>query len=146
MVIHPEMAWLLLAGACLALELSTGSGYLLWPAVSAAALAGWTHWAAPNLLEQTGGFALLTLLTTLVGRRWFKGRREAVRGLADTEDSLIGQFGRAVTAFEQGEGRVFVRGAEWAASLDQPASVAAGASVHVVAVQGSRLVVTPRTA
>jgi membrane protein implicated in regulation of membrane protease activity len=35
---HPELVWLLLAAICLIVELLTGTGRLVWPAIAAAAV------------------------------------------------------------------------------------------------------------
>ncbi|HSS12379.1 MAG TPA: hypothetical protein VLL04_00700, partial [Rhizomicrobium sp.] len=75
---HPFALWLAIGAVLLAVEVATGSGWLLWPAGSAAVmgLLGLAYHFELNL--QLVIFALLTIVTTLVGRRFFP--RVAVGG------------------------------------------------------------------
>ena len=56
-VMHPFWAWIALAGALLALEVATGSGWLLWPAASAAIVALLAINAGLDIHKQTGDAA-----------------------------------------------------------------------------------------
>jgi len=139
----PFALWLAIGAVFLAVEVATGSGWLLWPAGSAAVMgvAGLAfHF---DLTMQLVIFSLLTIVTTLAGRRFFP--RVLVGGdINDTRSRLCGAEGVVAEDFRGGSGRVFVDGKEWAAELEGGASLASGAKVTVVNVSGSRLTVRAR--
>ena len=119
-------------------------GWLLWPA-GAAALAGVAALAPRIGLEgQAAVVVVISVVATVTGRR-FLGRGRRGRGeLNDAGVRMIGLSGVAATGFEEGRGRVFVDGKEWAAELDGGGSVAQGGRVRVIAlVGGARLKVRP---
>ena len=141
---HPFWVWLAVGAIFLAFELPTASGYLLWPAASAGAVAVLTLWLNIAWPYQLIAFGILTIISTLVGRRLLP-RRTAHEGpdISNRSSGLAGRFGKAVAPFSAGQGRVFVDGAEWMAELE-PGQTAPepGARVEVVAVHGGgRLVV-----
>lgn len=132
--------WGGLAAALLAIEVMTGSGWLLWAAASAAVTAAAAGLGALSPAQAILLFAVLTIASTLMGRRFLP--RTAAGGGDDINDNvarLMGQRGRAVAAFDGRFGRVMVDGKEWAAELDGDASLAADTPVEVVAVGGARL-------
>ena len=134
---HPFWSWLAVGLVFLIAEVMTGSGWLLWPAGSAAAV-GLISLAAPNL---GGGwelvlFAAATVISTVAGRRWLRGVNHDGPNINDARGRLIGHRGEASHTFEAGLGRVFVDGKEWSAELDDPGVLAAGAKVEVIAVLG----------
>lgn len=131
--------WLTLAVVLLAMELATGSGWLLWPAGSAAVTGLVVYAVHVSPAGATGFFAILTIVTTLAGRRFF---RRPARGpdINDAASRLIGQAGIAASAFEGGRGRALVDGKEWAAELEGDQSLAKGDAIAVTAILGgSRL-------
>ena len=133
---HPFWTWMALAAVLLAVEVSTGSGYLLWPAASAAVtglLAGFGLGPGPELLV----FAALTIVSTLLARRFFPHPFQP-RGpdINDPAHRIIGHEGQAAGAFIGGHGRVLVDGKEWAAELEGGADLPAGAEVTVTGVVG----------
>jgi membrane protein implicated in regulation of membrane protease activity len=132
---HPFWLWLAVAAIFLAAEVPTASGYLLWPAASAGAVAVLTLWLAIAWPYQLITFAALTIVSTIVGRRLMP-RRTAHEGpdISNRGSGLAGRFG---------QGRVFVDGAEWMAELEPGQTPPEpGARVEVVAVHGGgRLVV-----
>jgi membrane protein implicated in regulation of membrane protease activity len=140
---HPFWLWLAVAAAFLAVELVTGSGWLLWPAGSAAVVA-----VASLLVPMSGPvavamFGVVAIISTYVGRRFIHGGPATASDVNDPTARLIGHQGEAAAAFVAGDGRVFVDGKEWAAELEGEGAVAAGAKVKVVAViGGARLRVT----
>jgi membrane protein implicated in regulation of membrane protease activity len=137
---HALWFWLGAGAALLAVEVATGSGWLLWPAASAAVVGLLAKAAGLSPAQAVLVFALLTIVSTLLARRYFP--RSLTGEGADINDNvsrLMGHQGRAVTAFEGQAGRVFIDGKEWAAELENGEGVEAGASVKVVGVQGSRL-------
>ena len=133
---HPFWAWMALGAAFLAIETITGSGWLLWPAGSAA-LVGLVQlvWpmSAPLAIAL---FAVATIASTYVGRRFIRGHHPAASDVNNPLTRLIGHCGEAATAFDGGGGRVFVDGKEWAAEVEGPEAVPAGAKVEVIAVVG----------
>ena len=139
---HPFWGWLLVGVALLAAEAATGTGWLLWPAVSAGltamvVLTGVT----PQPAVQAGIFAGLTLVVVLAARPW--ASRPPRTDLVDRALRVVGQTGEARADFVAGHGRVVVGGAEWLADLEGGGELAAGAPVRVVRAQGTRLIVGP---
>jgi inner membrane protein len=139
-VIHPFWAWIALAAALLAIEVVTGSGWLLWPAASAGITALVAGFAGVATAPAIALFAGLTIVTTFLGRRYLP-RALAGHGhdINDNVGRLVGHEGRAVTAFRDAHGRVFIDGKEWAAELAEGEALEVGARVEVVGVQGARL-------
>jgi membrane protein implicated in regulation of membrane protease activity len=139
LVEHHLAVWILLAAACLAVEIHTGSGWLLWPCVAAGVtaliavspLAGWGVEAAV--------FAGLTLVFTVAGRRWMTHRHVVHDGpdLNNQAALLVGSVGEVSTPFENGRGRVFVSGKDWAAELDPAVEAPVGAPIRVLALASS---------
>lgn len=135
---YPFWDWAGLAALLLALEVTTATGYLLWPAASAAAVAVIQLFARPGAIIDILAFAVLTLASTLAARRLLPRRlRQPGPDINDRAHSLIGQSGRVVAPFAEGRGRVFVGGAEWSAEIDQAAAAPEpGRTVKVVDVVG----------
>jgi hypothetical protein len=141
-LLHPFALWLAIGGVLLAVEVGTGSGWLLWPAASAAVMGlvglGWHFEFEMQLVI----FAILTIATTLAGRHFFP-RALAGGDINDTRSRLAGLDGIAAGDFREGRGRVFVDGKEWAAELEGAGSLASGMKVVVVSVKGACLTVRP---
>jgi membrane protein implicated in regulation of membrane protease activity len=141
---HPFWVWLAIGAVFLALEVPTASGYLLWPAASAGAVAVLTLWLVLPPGYQVIAFAVLTIISTIVGRRLMP-RHAPADGpdISNRASGLAGRFGQAVAPFAAGQGRVFVDGAEWMAELEPgQAPPEPGSRIEVVSVQGGgRLVV-----
>jgi hypothetical protein len=110
---HAFWSWMALGAIFLAIEVTTGSGWLLWPAGSAALTA-----VAAQLL------------------RIIRGAPPAPNDVNNPLARLVGHKGEAATSFEGDCGRVFVDGKEWSAVLDGPGPLAAGAKVEVLEVLG----------
>lgn len=137
---HPFWVWIAVAAALLAAEVASGSGWLLWPAASAAVVAALAQLLHLSFAEALLAFAVLTIITTLTARRFFP--RALVSHGHDINDNvgrLVGHQGRAVGAFRDRAGRVFIDGKEWAAELDDGEGLDAGQQVEVVGVHGARL-------
>ena len=133
---HPFWIWMALAAILLTVEVISGSGYLLWPAAAAAAVAlltGLRLGAPVELLI----FSALTIASTLLARRYLPNPfRPKGPDINDTQDRVVGRSGQAVGAFHAGRGRVFVDGKEWAAELESGGDLAEGAAVTVTGVMG----------
>jgi hypothetical protein len=131
---HPFWAWLALGAVFLAIELMSGSGWLLWPAGSAA-LVGVIQLVWPmSAPAAIALFAVVTIVSTYVGRRFVKGAHPAASDVNNPLARLVGHHGEAATVFEGGGGRVFVDGKEWSAELEGAGPLAVGAKIEVVAV------------
>lgn len=141
---HPFWIWMALGAALLALEVATGSGWLLWPAASAAVTAVvviFAHIAFPWALLF---FAILTIATTLPARRYLpRSLTHHAHDINDNVARLVGHHGKAVAGFNDRTGRVFIDGKEWAAELEDGEALAAGSRVEVTGVHGARLKVRP---
>jgi len=137
---QPFWVWAGLAAALLAIEVVTGSGWLLWASASAAATGAVVGLLAPPTSTALLVFAALTMISTLLARRYLPRRVVASAGdINDNIARLVGHRGSAVKAFAGRVGRVFIDGKEWAAELDDGEALEAGASVEVVGVDGARL-------
>lgn len=137
---HPFWVWLAVGAAFLAVEVMTGSGYLLWPAASAAIVGLLTLALHLGLPAELGAFAALTLVTTILAKRYLPNPfKPTGPDINDTVTRLVGHRGHAATTFEGRHGRVFVDGKEWAAELATGDELATGAAITVVGVAGGAL-------
>jgi membrane protein implicated in regulation of membrane protease activity len=134
---HPMWVWLAIGAIFLTIEVLTGSGWLLWPAGSAALVA-----VVCVVAPQFGGlpdmalFTACTVVSTFVGRRWLRNQPQPGPDVNDPGARLLGHRGEASHAFDGGLGRVFIDGKEWSAELDGADTLPAGARVEVIAVLG----------
>jgi len=141
--LHGFWIWAAIGAALLAVEVATGSGWLLWPAASAGVTALLARFAGLDLQECVLAFAGLTIVSTLLARRYLPQSlfHHAGRDINDNVERLVGHEGRAVAAFKGRAGRVFIDGKEWAAELAGDEALEAGARVEVTGVTGARLTV-----
>jgi membrane protein implicated in regulation of membrane protease activity len=139
---HPFWWWVAVAVVLLAVEVATGTSYLLWPSASAGVVAvlALTGFRLPAGAD-VAIFAVLTIVSTLTARRYLR-RPNHGPDINDPHHRLSGRHGEAVSAFKGGQGRVFVDGKEWAAESE--AEVTKGARIEVAEVlDGGRLKVRP---
>lgn len=139
-VAHPFWIWAAIAGVILAGEVATGTGWLLWPAACAAIVALLTFLLKGNFAVELAVFAVLTIASTLLARRYLP--RNASGDGPDINDNvgrLVGHYGMAVSAFEHGQGRVFIDGKEWAAVADDDAPPLLDQRVKVLSADGGIL-------
>jgi membrane protein implicated in regulation of membrane protease activity len=133
----PFWVWVGAAAILLAVEALTGSGYLLWPAGSAGVVAVLTLFTHLGLPKELVVFAVLTLVSTFVGRRYLRPAPVVVETAPNERArQLVGRVGEIVGEFKAGQGRVFVDGAEWMAEAEPTAVFAPGARVEVAEVVG----------
>ena len=137
---HPLWIWGGLAAALLAIEVLTGSGWLLWVAASAGVTALVVTLAGTDFPTTVLIFAVLTLISTLAVRRYLP-RPDGGPGqdINDYAARLVGHRGTTVSAFAVGSGRVSIDGKEWAAQLDDGGVLDVGALIEVTGVDGSQL-------
>jgi hypothetical protein len=141
---HPMWVWLAVGAAFLAVEAASGSGWLLWPAGSAGAVAVATLIFPMTFTIEVALFGVLTIATTFVGRRWLRGPAKGASDINDSSERLIGRRGEAASLFQAGQGRVFVDGKEWSAELVGEDVLRPGDKIEVIALLGgARLKVRP---
>ncbi len=141
---HAITGWLIVATCFLLLELTTMSGWMLWPAASAAAVALIAQFWTMDLLNQAEVFALLTVVNTLLGRSLLANRNHVTRDPNDVDRRVVGQAGKASSNFRNGLGRVMVDGKEWAAECEADDVIVRGAKIYVTAfADGARVKVRP---
>ena len=134
---HPLWIWLGVAAALLAIEIGTGTGWLLWSS-ACAAVVGVVAMIVPGmgLPAQMILFAVLTIASTLLSRRFLPPPGAHGPDINDRVGELIGKTGEAIGDFSQGAGRVLVDGAEWAAEARGTDRPNAGERIRVVRVLG----------
>jgi len=140
---NPFALWLVIGGVLLAVEVGTGSGWLLWPAASAAIVGLLSLVVHFEFNMQLVVFAILTIITTLAGRHFFPQAILIGGDINDSKSRMAGLDGVAAGDFQGNQGRVFVDGKEWAAEVEGGATLVSGQRVVVVGVDGSRLTVKP---
>jgi len=139
---QPFWVWLAVGAMLLTAEVATGSGWLLWAAGAAAAVAYVALLGVDlGLPGEIVLFAVLAGLSTFVGRRFIVGRH-AKADVNDNVERLIGREGLTTSPFADGYGRVAVEGCEWAAELEGGGALPEGARIEVAAMaDGARLLV-----
>lgn len=139
--LQPFWLWLGLAALFLAIEVASGTGWLLWPAASAFVVGLLAQAVHPGFIAELGLFAVLTIASTYLARRFLRPVLEAKSpDVNDPMQRLVGQRGQVLSTFEQGRGRVFVDGKDWAAQTDEPIP-AISQEVVVTGVAGAVLTV-----
>jgi hypothetical protein len=138
---HPVWIWIALGAALLAVEVATGSGWMLWPAAAAGITAILVAFAGLDLSQAALVFALLTISLALLARRYLPKSllRHPAHDVNDNIARLVGHHGQVVAAFQGRSGRVFIDGKEWAAELEEVEALEAGARVEVTGVAGAHL-------
>ena len=132
----PFWIWMGAGAIFVALELATGSGKLIWPALAAAALAVIDLTGARLGIDVELALFLVFSIVAVALAFWVDRRRarppsEAApvqRPAAKPAESpsadpartarLIGRIGRTTGAFANGVGRVWLDGTEWSAELE----------------------------
>jgi hypothetical protein len=142
---QPFWIWVALAAGLIAIEILTGSGWLLWASASAGAVAIATGLGDLSFAMAVLIFALLTIASTLLARRYLPRSvsEGAMAGdINDNVDRLVGRSGSVVRSLDGREGRVLIDGKEWPAELEgEGAGIEAGARVQVTGIHGVRLTV-----
>jgi membrane protein implicated in regulation of membrane protease activity len=102
---HPFWVWLAVAAIFLAIEVATGTGWLLWPAAAGFLVGLLTLVVAPGLPIELGLFAVLTIATTYAARRFLRPVLDASNpDLNDPALRLVGRDGEVLDGFEQRQG------------------------------------------
>ena len=130
--------WFLLALVLLALEMATGTFYLLMLSV-AMTVGGLAAWLSANVAWQLTLCALAVVAGTLILRRWKSAQHDK-----PTDTSLdVGQQVQVLSWHENGTARVLYRGAEWDAEPES-AGMPRDGSFYIKAMRGSSLILTHR--
>ena len=137
--------WWLLAGAAIALELISGTFYLLMLALGLAAGALAAH-AGAGLAWQLASAALVGGGAVLAWSRLARRRDQGADSAANPDLNLdIGQTVMVEHWHHDGHAEVQHRGARWEAELEHPTAQAASGRHRIVAVRGSRLILAAPT-
>jgi membrane protein implicated in regulation of membrane protease activity len=137
--------WWVAAGLLVAVELASGTFYLLMLALGAAAGAVAAHLGAGFNTQVVVAALLGGGATALWHFKRFRGPRSAVAEANPDVNLDIGQTVQVDSWGSDGTARVMYRGASWAVIFDGANAPAPGEHT-IVAVRGSRLVVAPRAA
>jgi membrane protein implicated in regulation of membrane protease activity len=133
MHIAPEH-WLILGGVLLIAEVSTGSTYLLWPAVAAGVVGALAYLGLSEPIC-VAVFAVLVLVLTYFGRPLAQRiMKKGAPVLNDRATNMIGSRCIAANDFVSGVGEVKINDSIWRATCDEP--VEAGAALVIVAADG----------
>ena len=136
---QPFWIWLAIGVALLAVEVTMTTEWLLWPAAAAGVVAVLTALGLPlGVAGELIVFALLTVVFTVLARRFITRINPTEADINDRDSRLVGQRAQVVQAFAEGRGRVFISGSEWPAEIDGEAPMV-GQAVVVESVTGSRL-------
>ncbi len=130
--------WVVLGLILLIAEMSTGTTYLLWPAVAAFVTALISWFGVTSWIADIGIFAALVIVLTFFGRPLVqKWRSEgAASGLNERAQTMIGTRG-LMMSFADGVGSVKVNDTVWRAVSDD--ALEPGQHVEVTAVDGVTL-------
>ncbi len=136
--------WFALAVALGGLEMLSMSFFLIFPGL-AAGLVGLIVYVEPGIdwRVQVLVFAVLSVVTTMLGRSWFKKLRgaEAPMTINIRGQTYTGRRVRLGEAMENGQGRVQLDDTWWTARSVDRATIAAGALVEIADVDGATLMV-----
>lgn len=136
--------WFALAMALAGFEMLSMSFFLIFPALSAVML-GLIVYVEPSLdwRVQVLIFAVLSVVTTMIGRAWIRKLRAAdgpatvnVRG-----QTYLGRRLRTTDALENGRGRLRMDDTWWTARSVDGVTIAADVLVEVADVDGATLLV-----
>ncbi len=144
----PFWYWWVLAVILLIGEITTGTTYVLWPAV-AAVLVGFTDifpldgmWQMQLLI-----FAVITVALTIFGtpyaKKWLHATKTDHENLNKRGAQKIGQRAVVASEFVGGKGRVKYGDTEWLAEAETPVELAEGAEVEITEARGTTLVIRP---
>ena len=132
--------WMLLGIVFLAIELGTGTTYILWVAAAAILMALITFLLPLSWSVQFILFFVLTVALLIAGHIFI---RPKVKGgepsdLNDRARAMVGMRVSAVSDFEIGKGRVKVGDTQWAAAMAE-GNAKAGDELRVLSVVGATL-------
>lgn len=135
---EPYWVWLILAVLFGIGEIVLPGVFLLWIAIAAALTGGITVLVGISVPVQVIVFAVLCLVATYAGRRWYTNNPVESQDplLNDRAARLVGETVLIVEAIEGGQGRVKVGDSVWTA---RGPDAEAGKRVQIVGVEGTVL-------
>jgi membrane protein implicated in regulation of membrane protease activity len=130
-----------------ALEMATGSFFLIGPGV-AAAIVGVILFVNPEMAGefQVTIFAIVSIILTWAARLYTAKIRSAPSdrpGLNRRAGQIVGRRGTVLDPFHHGEGAVDIGGVRWLAKLQEGETLKKGEPIEVVAAEGTTLTVKP---
>jgi membrane protein implicated in regulation of membrane protease activity len=158
---NPFWVWLAIGAVFVGLDISIGSGKLIWGGVAAAALA-FINLAGVRLgsMAELALFSVVAVGGVVVAIMPWRPRPSAATSddnearaattrrelevehsafpMADERRTarLIGRIGRTTSDFANGVGRVWIDGAEWGAELDGEETLPSNTPVRIMGVTG----------
>ncbi|MDX3909668.1 MAG: NfeD family protein [Sphingobium sp.] len=140
--LEPHWIWLILAVIFGIGEIVLPGVFLLWIAIAAALTGGVTMMLGIGVPAQVILFAILCLVATYAGRRWYRNNPVESQDplLNDRAARLIGETVTVVEAIRGGHGRVKVGDGVWSC---RGADATEGSLVRVVGISGNDLLVEP---
>jgi len=137
--------WVAFGLALGALEMATGSFFLIGPGV-AAAIVGLVLFVNPQMAGefQVTTFAIISVILTWAARVYTAKMREAPSdrpGLNQRAGQIVGKRGTVLDPFQHGSGAVDIGGVRWLAKLEAGETLAKGKPVEVVSATGTTLTV-----
>lgn len=136
--------WIILGVVLLILEVTTGTTYILWPAIAALIVGVLAFFPLFGWEMQFVLFFLISIVLLFVGHKYFKPQMKGGEpsDLNDRARAMVGMRVRAVKDFELGQGRVQVGDTQWRARAGDGNPVA-GDELKVLSVKGTTLIVEP---
>ena len=136
--------WGLLGISLVALELITGTTYILWPAVAALVLSVLVFFLPLSWELQFVIFFILSTVLLVVGHLYLRPIMKSGEpsDLNDPSRSMLGRRVVAFTDFENGHGRVTVGDTQWKSSTESE-DPKIGDALVIIAVAGATLIVEP---
>lgn len=139
----PGAIWIIAGLLGCAAEMAAPGAFLLPVGMAACGTGVGTEWFGLGGAQQVVLFMALT--AGLVAAAWYiRGRGPRTDRVNAPTAGLIGQTCRAV-AFAGNEGRVALGDSTWPARMTDRSSPAAGSLLEVVGLEGTTLMVSPRT-
>jgi inner membrane protein len=134
--------WLALAAILFAVEMGTGTAYLIWLSAAAAATAALVALPGETTFAvELAAFGVFSIASTVFGRKFFKPPA-IVSDKPEINDPLQRHLGARVVAvgdFSGGEGRVSLGDTQWTAQTLDGSSPKNGVGLKVVRVDGTTL-------
>ena len=142
----PFWYWWVLAITLLIVEISTGTTYVLWPAVAAALVGVVCIFQLDGAWEiQLALFAGLTLFLTIFAtpyaKRWLHNTKTDHEMLNQRGAQKIGKRATVVTEFANGKGKVTYGDTQWLAESESGQDFEIGAKVEITDVRGTLMIV-----
>ena len=132
--------WLILGGVLLAIELVATMLILVWFAIAAIIVGVIDLVFDPGWQVEVLLFAVLSIISTILGRKYFRKPKPQSDGLHDRGSSMIGRIFTLPAPLENGSGYVLVGDSRWRVlGPDLPQ----GARVVVTGLSGAALEVAP---